>query len=304
MSNTTQKFSSFKHEKINSFRFLIDFLTGWIPIFIMIYLSEKISFWFYILALPVIINRQVSLVLLGHEGAHGLLAKNILLNNFLSRYLFHFPGFISHSHYKAIHLLHHRFVGTQRDPDIYLYDKYPMSFLNWMKTTIKSYLNGSIFYYFVNYFTELADQFRRLIGKTSSRDQKIVRSDFFEYIIFWFIAFLTIHHYGLWSQFFIYWIIPVVLSMPYIQFHNVLEHGVMDKEALYSSRTIVGNYFFIEALMPRHLNYHLEHHLNDRIPHYNLSDYSKLLTERLIDPKTPEFRAGLKTTLLKIFRSS
>jgi fatty acid desaturase len=56
---------------------------------------------------------------LSHEGAHHILFRNRLLNEFVSDWFCLFPLFSSTHHYRLQHLAHHQFVNDpQRDPDV------------------------------------------------------------------------------------------------------------------------------------------------------------------------------------------
>lgn len=124
-------------EKINNWHWLVDLLAICFPIFFSIYICIQYSLWFYPLALLIISQRQVALVALGHEAMHGLLITNRKWNDILGRYICHYPNLVSFSQYKALHLLHHRYIGTQQDPDFYLYNYYPVSFVSWSKNILK-----------------------------------------------------------------------------------------------------------------------------------------------------------------------
>lgn len=54
---------------------------------------------------------------LGHEGAHYLISKNRLANDLFVNILFFWPAFATVSGYRAWHLQHHRWLGTDKDPE-------------------------------------------------------------------------------------------------------------------------------------------------------------------------------------------
>lgn len=56
-----------------------------------------------------------------HEGSHGLLAKSRRLNDNLTNWTAAFWTINSVEEYRPTHRLHHRYLGTQRDPDRFFY---------------------------------------------------------------------------------------------------------------------------------------------------------------------------------------
>lgn len=297
-------FRSSRFEKLQTGRFIWDFLSIWIPIGGAYLLSEKVSFWFYPLSLFIIAHRQVANALMGHEGAHGLLAQNRRFNDILARYLFHFPALISHSRYKSLHMLHHRFLGQKHDPDTFLYTGYPMRIGDFLKISLSRYFTGASVYFFANYFTELPKMIRRTLRIKYARDPHNIKSDFLGYCLFWTSALFVIHMTGFWREFLLYWIVPVILSIPWIQFQNALEHGALKLEAQEFSRSILTPYPLVALMLPKNLNCHLEHHLNPHVPHYRLQPFSKYILEGQLISSKEEFRVDLRQVLARLFSKS
>ncbi|MBK7842442.1 MAG: fatty acid desaturase [Bdellovibrionales bacterium] len=288
-------------EALKTAHFVWDFFSIWVPIGMGIYLSEGISIWFYPLSFMMIAHRQIASALMGHEGAHGLLAKGRSINNFLGRYLFHFPALISHSRYKSLHLLHHRYLGEPHDPDTFLYEGYPQSWRKVVFFLLRELISGRSLYYFANYFTEIPMMIRKMFGIKYSRDPHNGKSDFIQYSIFWLAVLVLIHSLGVWKEFLLYWIVPVVLSIPWIQFQNALEHGAIRLTAKNQSRSISHPALLVALALPKNLNYHFEHHANPHIPHYNLPKYSIFMKESQLVPPEEEFRVGLGSSLKQLF---
>ena len=73
----------------------------------------------FVLAIVLIGAGQHQLSGLSHEGAHHILFRNRVLNEFVSDWFCLFPLFSSTHHYRLQHLAHHQFVNDpQRDPDV------------------------------------------------------------------------------------------------------------------------------------------------------------------------------------------
>lgn len=65
----------------------------------------------------VIGNRQHALALLGHEAIHKLICKG-RLNNILGDLLCFGPLTICSTRYRAFHMRHHKWLGTDKDPEL------------------------------------------------------------------------------------------------------------------------------------------------------------------------------------------
>jgi fatty acid desaturase len=284
-------------EVVRPWRFWWDWLWTVVPVFGLIYLCEQVSFLFYIPAVYLIGSRIFRLALLGHEGVHGLLFRSSKWNTFVARYLCHFPVMISFSRYRAIHLLHHRFVGEGQDPDGYIYQGYPICFRTWLKRTLVGILIGRALLNFFEYFTEVPVHVRKLFGRPEGR-QLLVKSDFSQYLIFWCVVLLTIIYFEAWYYFALYYLVPAYLLMPFNELSNAYQHGAYSGKAQSRSQTLP--YGLMEFIFPLHLNFHFEHHLNSRVPHYNLPVYSRALKAR---NRLPQENVGSFTAATRlIFR--
>jgi len=69
-----------------------------------------------ILAIILIGTRQHGIAVLGHDGAHGTICRPKWLNDIFAHVAF-LPFGIDLARYRAFHFAHHRFVGTDLDPE-------------------------------------------------------------------------------------------------------------------------------------------------------------------------------------------
>lgn len=267
------------------------------PIIGMAYICEKVHFGFYFLFLYFLGNRFFRLDTMGHEGLHHLISKVPWWNTFLGRYFCHFPGFTSHSRYKTIHMMHHRFAGEGRDPDAYLYQEFPIRFKDWLKRIVVDLLTLRIIYEFLEYFTDLPDRIRQWRGQKSTK-LVMYKSDFAEYMIFWITVAVLLTVFGGWRLFLLYWLIPAWCHLPIIQLINGFQHGGFDGFA--KSRTQSDSFWIIDFIIPLDLCFHHEHHLNSRIPHYNLRAYSEFLKNS--SSHDPETHSNLLGSLKILFK--
>jgi fatty acid desaturase len=76
------------------------------------------AWWMYVIAIFLVGNRVQGLALLGHEGAHYMVAKNKNINNFLTNiFTFYAYGF-NVEPYRVMHIKHHEYLGSQLDPEL------------------------------------------------------------------------------------------------------------------------------------------------------------------------------------------
>jgi len=72
----------------------------------------------YLLAVPVIGNRQHALAVLGHDGAHFTLSRSKWLNDGLTNLLAMWPLGLTVSGYRSLHMKHHKETGTENAPEL------------------------------------------------------------------------------------------------------------------------------------------------------------------------------------------
>lgn len=70
------------------------------------------------LSIFIVGNRQHALALLGHEATHKLVSKNKYINDTLGNLLCFAPIGLPYEGYKKFHMDHHRFLGTDKDPEV------------------------------------------------------------------------------------------------------------------------------------------------------------------------------------------
>lgn len=77
------------------------------------------------------------LFITGHDAMHGLVAKNRKLNNFFGHLATNLFAFLSFRVLSKKHYLHHRFPGTDKDPD---FSPNSNNFFVWWFTFMKNYV--------------------------------------------------------------------------------------------------------------------------------------------------------------------
>jgi len=91
----------------------------WIIIFTSIFVSIHFLPWqLYIFPLVIIASRQHALLVIMHDAVHFTFLKNHKVADFVTNVLAAYPIFITTENFRYTHLLHHRFLNSERDPDL------------------------------------------------------------------------------------------------------------------------------------------------------------------------------------------
>lgn len=244
-------------------------LLSYIVIITTIVICEFVTFWFYPLAVILIGNQYFTLALLKHEGVHGLIHKNRGINNFVSKYFCAFLIFNSQSHYAYIHLHHHRNLGSDEDPDRFLYQKAYSSFAEWLLISIKETVRFKLLSDFLNYFN---GGLLFISGKYPFK----IKTDYAALFVYWIIFIFLIFYFKISVQFLLYWFIPIMVWLPWIKTTNLFQHFHEEGNRSDSSHNVTfKNKWLQELLFPVNINLHGVHHNRPHLPYYQLPEQLK-----------------------------
>ena len=249
--------------KKNIFKFLYYYLKGWAFFFGIVFISENTHHLIYFLMIPFLGLLNFRLALFGHDSAHGLLAENKRTNEFIGRYFCHFPFFISHSKYRAQHILHHRFIGSYVDVDKNLYSDFPTTYKKYLFRCFKNFITLKTLREAFGYFTDLSTIYNKSLRRSD------FKSDLPQFLLFWVSIFSFFIYFDLTYYLIYYWLLPLFLSYPYIEFVNALQHAPIRSANPRFSRNVYGEWY-VPILLPLNINFHGLHHADPSIPFYNL----------------------------------
>lgn len=227
----------------------------------------------WIVAALIVGRCQHALAVLMHDAAHYRLLDHRGWNDFVGHWICAKP-IASHLYiYRTVHLRHHRYLHTAKDPDLSLSEPFPCGRRSFLRKLARDAIGVSALV-MRGYVT---------VDKTSGRMRFTPRQgNLFRYWMPQTIATralaaaivlgLVVAGYG-WA-FVALWVLPLLIVYQVIlRARGVLEHAaVPDKQdPLRNARTVISRnplaQFFLN---PHHVGYHLEHHLYPGVPHYHL----------------------------------
>lgn len=263
--------------ELSYFRSMIEIFLTWIFLVFIIgsylYIPHPVIYCF---VLPIVASRQYALMILMHDGFHSLLHPNRKINHAISMFLLAYPCGSAYWIARKSHLAHHRFLGTNEDPDRDLYiSKGKESFVK-------------ILSFFI--MLPLGEQVKRTYGisdtptvNTSAKDtlftQYLNKLSYLSPVaIYQCVIVGLFYQLGSVTSYITLWLLPLLIATLFNGIRIFCEHGnITDTPGDKAHRTIT--YFSnpIERffIAPFHMNYHAEHHLFPYVPHYNLHTLRK-----------------------------
>lgn len=224
---------------------------------------------------------------LAHEASHYILFRNRLANDLVSDLLLLFPLLAWTQKYRESHLGHHRFVNDpERDPDWIRLEKFePMRFPMprarfWARYVLRGLWSPAILRYLLG---------RALAANLGSGggSGKAPRSVYRFRVArclrgaYWLSVLALVHNGGLWPEFFLFWIAPLVTVYPFLMLLREIAHhaNAPDDGDLTNSRVFEVNPLLRAAVFPYGQAFHLTHHLFAMVPHHRLPEAHKVLRQ-------------------------
>lgn len=217
----------------------------------------------FIFATLILAGRQLSLAILTHDCVHACHFSSHKLNNFIGTWLCAGPMNIPFYDYRTYHFEHHRYAGTDKDPDIKLVVDYPVA-----KDSLR------------RKFT------RDITGRTGLRDTLYKIKNFklkrdFRWPLFHILLLSILIAVGFPWAYSLWWVAELFIFPLIFRIRNIGEHGVaLDRtntDPRLNTHTTIANWWERLLLAPNHVNYHLEHHHFANIPSYKLPQLHKAL---------------------------
>lgn len=238
----------------------------------------------YVLAVLLIGSRQLGLLILMHDGAHGLLAKDPGLNRRLSQWLCAYPMLADTDIYRRYHLQHHARTQQDDDPDIVLTGAYPIPRASLQRKLLRDLTGRTGFGQRRMQLTSaLGDPALPWPRRCGHLIEKLGPQLAANLLLFTLFAFA-----GYWYLYFLLWLLPMLTWQQLVlRVRNIAEHAVVpDRDDPFrNARTTLANPLERLLVAPYWVNYHLEHHLAMWVPCYRLSLFRRYLFENGFGPR-------------------
>lgn len=224
----------------------------------------------YVLAVVLIGSRQLGLLILMHDGAHGTLCRTPWLNRLLAQGWCAWPTFADTHVYRAYHLKHHARTQQPDDPDIILTGHYPISRASLRRKLTRDMLGRSG-------FAQRRAQLRQALGRSGQtlpqRLGHYWRTLGPQTLVNLLMACLA-YALGHGWLYLTLWLLPLLTWQQLVlRVRNIAEHAVVRAadDIFGNARTTLANGLERALVAPYWVNLHLEHHLLMWVPCYRLA---------------------------------
>lgn len=222
-----------------------------------------------VLAIMLIGSRQLGLLILMHDAAHGALCRTPALNLFIAQWLCAWPTLADTQVYRAYHLGHHARTQRPDDPDIVLTGHYPITRASLRRKLWRDF-SGQTGY------SQRRAQFAQALGDPAWPLAR--RARHYWHVLgpqtlanMMLLAFAVAAGYG-WA-YFVFWLLPLLTWQQLVlRVRNIAEHAVVRAadDPFGNARTTLANPSERVFVAPYWVNYHLDHHLVMWVPCYHL----------------------------------
>ncbi|GIV03743.1 MAG: hypothetical protein KatS3mg077_1496 [Candidatus Binatia bacterium] len=225
----------------------------------------------WVAAVLIVGRCQHALAVLMHDAAHYRLFENRWWNDFVGQWLCARPIASHLVAYRTVHLRHHKYLLTDKDPDLSLSLPFPCGRASWWRKLLRDAVGISALtmrgYLAVDRTTGRMRLARGNLLRRWSWSTGIQRAAVAAGVagLFWW-------GYG-WAFVVLWWLPLMTVYQVILRVRGVLEHAAVPDRAdpLRNARTVLTrNPLAKFFLNPHHVAYHLEHHLYPGVPHYNL----------------------------------
>ena len=213
-----------------------------------------------------------------HDGHHHMLLPNRKLNRILTQLFIAWPLFRSLKEYDRSHGDHHRYLGSEKDPNVqmlrYNEFQFPMSKFKFSRILIFDLLGVNFLRYFI--LKRIVFPIQRISRAESSLgdEMKAIGKGFsVPKAVYWTFILATLSNFGVLQEFVLFWLIPSItwFSMMF-RLTTVSDHCFTEVVPTHRTRSVLVNWFERAFMVPHNLNYHIEHHTYGGVPCYNLSE--------------------------------
>jgi fatty acid desaturase len=248
----------------------------------------------FAVAVVVLGGRQLALVVLMHEAAHGTLFRARWANERLADWLCARPVWSDTARYRKHHLQHHGHTGTERDPDIGLAPVEPMTRGSLARKIARDLsgatgvrrvigllmIDAELLVY------DVGGDIRRAPRKSFGHHAGALARNLWKPVVTNAVLLGALWLAGCpWV--FVAWVVAYLSPFSlFLRVRSLAEHACMERgpDPLRNTRTTRAGVFARITVAPLHVNHHLEHHLLPTAPWFRLPALGQLLAARDVIP--------------------
>jgi fatty acid desaturase len=196
---------------------------------------------------------------LSHEAAHRLLFSNKRINDFVGRWIVGYATFVSTDLYRRGHMAHHKDEFGPNEPDMNLYNGYPITRASMRRKLIRDIDGNSGWKNFKSLLRGLRFEGSRVHAVRILASQAVV------------LAVLTLAG---WPQLYLLlWFAPWMTTWRVInRLRSIAEHGGMQRsdDRRLTTHLVRQSRLAGFVMVPYNIGYHLAHHVDMGVPWRNL----------------------------------
>lgn len=250
--------------RLDPSRGLLDLVLTWLMVLASAWLTETL--WhpaLYVATVVFIGSRQIALLVMVHEAVHYMFLPRRRWNDRLAEWAAAWPILVPFHSYRQVHLLHHRHLGTDGDPDWARNRPDQLASTGWLdfaRVLLGLYRRQS--------------GVHRFIGPGElAAEQRVGSHRLLHRICFYLSAAAVTTLLGAWPWMIRYWLVPLgTWFLIGLRIKGICEHFALEMNTpLTSSRTLKPGLLTRWCIFPLSSAYHIEHHLYPSVPHYNLA---------------------------------
>jgi len=233
-------------------------------------------------AIMVIGARQLGLAILMHDAAHGALHPIPVINDFLGDKV----CAAGLARYRSYHLQHHKFAQQEEDPDLILSAPFPITRDSLGRKVVRD-LTGQTF--IKQRFGLTAAKIKNRSADTGVTDVLVAEAHRMRrFLVGNLLGFAVLAALGYWWVWIVLWLVPMACWLPLVtRLRNIAEHALIAKnepDPLRHARTTKAGWIERAIIAPYWVNFHCEHHMFMYVPCYRLSELSRALAAKGVDP--------------------
>lgn len=245
-----------------------------------------------IISLFILGGKQLGCAIIMHDCSHYAFFNSRKLNRFFGNWLGGYPIIQNLEDYRPYHFKHHRYTGTDEDPDLNLTTGYPTSKISMLRKISRDLAGLSGFKAFYGvllmHFGIIKYNLGGLVEKIKAKDRNwkmMIKRAYIKLrgpIAFHAMFFTFLYAIDFWWLYILWWLAFFTTYNFSLRVRSIAEHSVVpdQNDSQKNTRTTYANFFERILFAPHHVNYHAEHHLLMAAPSYNYPKMHRILLKK------------------------